>query len=340
MSKIKIGVCGASGYAGMELLTILRRLHDIEIDFLTSESQADVRVGDFDPRLTAFKDRNYVSMKSESIYKSVDVVFLALPHEAAAEATPRFLENGVKVIDLSAAYRIKDLAVFEKYYKFSHPSSPLIAEAVYGLCEHNRAAIKTARLVANPGCYPTSILMPLVPLLKNGVIKPEGIIIDAKSGFTGRGRKVDMPGLFNEFNENFYAYGIGNHRHRPEIEQQLSLAAKKNISVTFTPHVMPVDRGIYSTIYVDSPEDITTLVLDTLEDAYSHDKFVTVFRGTLPQVKWVAHTNECHIGAAYDKGSKRLVIVSAIDNLVKGAAGQAVQNFNIMTGRHESDGLI
>ncbi len=340
MKKIRVGVCGASGYGGVELLRLIARHPGLELAFITSESQSQKTVGEFEPSLTAYRDVPYVSIQDPSLTQNrADAVFLSLPHEASAEAAPKFLDSGMAVIDLSAAFRIRDLAVFEKIYQFRHPSAGLVPKAVYGLCETNRDAIRKADLVANPGCYPTSVLLPLIPLLKKKVIRPESVIIDSKSGFTGRGRKTDRAGLFGEMNENTYAYGVGTHRHRPEIAQELDAVYGKKLGVTFTPHILPVDRGILSTIYVYSREDCTAQVLDSLDEFYAGEPFVNVYRNNLPQMKWVAHTNDCSIGAAYDAETQQLVIVSVIDNLVKGAAGQAVQCLNIRFGLPETDGL-
>ncbi len=340
MKKLKVGVCGASGYAGLELLNILKKHPDVEVSYITSESHENVKVRDFEPSLIDYHDYAYLSMKDDSIYNNIDAVFLALPHEASAISAPKYLKNGVKVIDLSAAFRIKDIKTFEKTYKFTHPSPELIPEAVYGLTEIYRESIRNARLIANPGCYPTSALIPLIPLLKKKIIKPENIIIDSKSGFTGRGRKADIPSVFSELNENFYAYGIGTHRHKPEILQELNFAWGNNVAAAFTPHIMPIDRGILSTIYIHSDKNIIENVLETLIKFYQNEQFIKVFKNTLPQMKWVAHTNYNYIGAAYDSDSRNLIIVSVIDNLVKGAAGSAVQNFNVMSGIEETEGLI
>jgi N-acetyl-gamma-glutamyl-phosphate reductase len=340
MKKIKVGVNGASGYAGIELLTLLQKHSSVEVVYLTSEAQENKKVRDFEPSLVNYHNYTYTSMKDESIYKGLDAVFLSLPHEASAVAAPKYIKNNVRVIDLSAAYRIKDLKVFEKYYKFSHPHADYVAKAVFGLTEIYRDEIKKAELVANPGCYPSSVLLPLMPLYKKGLIQNSSIIVDSKSSPTGRGRKTDIAGLFYEMNQNHYAYGIGEHRHKPEMVQELSLAAGKDIKLTFTPHIIPVDRGIYSTIYIDSPEDITKPVLDALKDFYKDEPFIKIFDTVLPQLKWVSHTNACYIGAGYDQDNQKLVIVSTIDNLIKGAAGQAIQNMNVMFGFHETDGLL
>lgn len=340
MSKINTVICGATGYSGIELLKILARHDEVDVAHITSESKTGKKVVDINPELSVYADYTYKSIKNEAIYDNVHLAFLCLPHEPAAIAAYNFIQKGIKVIDLSAAYRIEDLPTFEKYYKFEHPHPELLEQAVYGLPELYRDKIKTAELVANPGCYPTGALLPLMPLLANKIISTDEVIIDSKSGFTGRGKKVDTAGLYCEMNENFYAYGLGEHRHRPEIAQELSKAAQKPIKTTFSPHVLPLDRGILSSIYIHSDTNTKAKVLEFLANYYKNDDFVTVLSDKLPQIKWVANTNNCYIGAGYDDETQKLIIVSAIDNLIKGASGQAVQNMNIMFGFEESKGLI
>jgi N-acetyl-gamma-glutamyl-phosphate reductase len=340
MDKIKAIVCGATGYSGMELLRLLSRHRYIEVVGVTSESSAGKTVGEITPSLVEYSNLVYSSIGEHSIYEGADIAFLCLPHEPAAVCAKHFLDGGTKVIDLSAAYRIKDLAVFQDVYRFTHPHPELVDNAVYGLCELYRDKIKEASLVANPGCYPTSALLPLLPLYANGIISNDEVIIDSKSGFSGRGKKIDLDGLFVEMNENFYAYNIGKHRHRPEITQELSRFADKNIKAVFTPHVIPLDRGILSTIYLDMDESGINKTLDFLSDFYKNEKFVKVMKDRLPQIKWVSYTNNVLIGAEYDYECGKLVIVSVIDNLVKGASGQALQNCNIMFGFEEAEGLI
>lgn len=340
MSKIRVGISGATGYTGIELMKILKKHSGVEIVYLTSENQAGKKVEEVEPSMTDFYGYEYISVKDDSVYNNIDAVFLALPHEVSAEITPKYLKKNIKVIDLSASYRIKDIKIFEKFYKFNHPSPDIIEKSVYGLPEIYYEKIKNADIIANPGCYPTSILLPLIPLYSGGFINNNNIIIDSKSGFSGRGRKTDIPGIFYEMNENFYAYNIGNHRHTPEINQELSLAAKKDIKVTFTPHILPIDRGILSTIYIKSEKDISIDILDYLTKFYSNKHFIKIFKNCLPQLKWVAKTNENHIGCSYDKNTNYLIIISTIDNLIKGASGQAVQNFNIMFGFNETEALL
>ncbi|OHD55822.1 MAG: N-acetyl-gamma-glutamyl-phosphate reductase [Spirochaetes bacterium GWF1_51_8] len=340
MDRIKIGVCGATGYSGIELLKLLKRHSYADVVFLTSETKAGKTVLEGEPSLTDYHGMKFLSAEDPSIYGIADAVFLCLPHEASAETAPKFLDKGAKVIDLSAAYRIEDTGLFEKVYKFSHPSPGLIRTAVYGLPEIYPEEVKKAALVANPGCYPTCVLMPVMPLLKDKTITADNIIADCKSGISGAGRKAVVERMYPEINENLYAYNIGTHRHRPEIAQELSKSAGKPVKVTFIPHVAPMDRGILSTIYIQGGEGIRDKVLDKLESFYHGKPFVKIYRDVLPQVKWATYTNKVLIGAQYDGETGYLVIVSAIDNLIKGAAGQALQNMNLMFGIPETEGLI
>ncbi len=330
MKKITAAVCGATGYSGVELLKLLANHPQVEVGVITSESKQGKRLGEQHPELIHYASMEYVSLEDKNAFKGIDVAFLCLPHEPAALAAKSLLDQGIKVIDLSAAYRIKDLNVFESTYKFTHPYPDLVEEAVYGLCEIYRDDIKTARLVANPGCYTTTALTPLIPLYQSGLLDQVSLIIDAKSGYSGAGKKLVETGLFAEVNENFYAYGIGNHRHRPEIVQELSFAAGKDIKVTFTPHIIPMDRGILATIYLEGMASRRSEVLQVLKDKYNQEPFIHIMEEGVPQAKWVAHSNDVMIGAMADKQTDRLVVVSVLDNLVKGASGQAMQNMNIL----------
>ncbi|URA11305.1 N-acetyl-gamma-glutamyl-phosphate reductase [Thermospira aquatica] len=340
MKTYRIGICGGSGYTGIELLKWLTRHPAFEVVFVTSESQAGKTIGSCEPYLFAYTDMVYITLDDATQRTDIDLVFLALPHEASAKVTPQFLAAGIKVVDLSAAYRIKNQQVFEKAYGFTHPSFPLTQEAVYGLPELSRESICQARLVANPGCYPTSILLPLIPLFKAGLIQNSTIIADSKSGFSGRGRKTDIPGLFSEMNENFYAYSVGNHRHHPEIVQELEATNFSPVSLIFTPHIMPIDRGMLSTIYVPFDTDPTQDIYDLWTKTYKDSPFVRIFRGKAPQIKWVQNTNEIHMSFTYLPSQKMGIILSSIDNLVKGASGQAIQNANLMVGLPDTLGLI
>jgi len=338
MKHYRVGICGGSGYTGIELLKWLRHHPAFEVGFVTSESQAGKPIGTCEPYLFDYADMVYTSI-DEIRPQDVDLVFLALPHEVSASVTPRFLEASVKVIDLSAAYRLKDQQVFEKAYGFSHPSFDLTRRAVYGLPEIDRTPIHQTSLVANPGCYPTSILLPLIPLLHEGLIQSDTIIADSKSGFSGRGRKTDIPGLFSEMNENFYAYSLGSHRHQPEISQEIAHHGGRPYHVVFTPHILPIDRGILSTVYIPFETNPTEEVYRAWEKWYTSSPFVRILRGKPPQIKWVQHTNEIHMSFTYLPEQKIGIVVSTLDNLVKGASGQAIQNANIMLGLPETTGL-
>ena len=339
MKKVKIAVCGATGYAGIELLRILANHPAAEVTVITSESKKGQKCGDINPDLLSFFDLSFQSLEDSGVYEKIDFAFLALPHEPAAYAAKRFLDAGTRVVDLSAAYRIKDLKIFEKTYRFKHPYPELVKEAVYGLCEVYRDKIVNARLIANPGCYTTASLLPLIPLFKKNILSNETVIIDAKSGFSGAGKKVNENSLFVEINENFFAYAVGTHRHRPEIAQELAFAAGRNIATVFTPHVIPMDRGILSTIYLPDSADKKDAVMQAWKAAYRKSAFITVMEDTLPCTKWVAGTDRVMMSAAVDKETKTLILVSVIDNLRKGAAGQAVQNMNLMLGLDETTGL-
>lgn len=330
MKEIKVAVCGATGYSGVELLKLLANHPHARVQVITSESRQGKKLGEQHPELLVYRDMEYVSLENSAAFQGIDVAFLCLPHEPAAHAARVLLDQGIKVIDLSAAYRIRSIPVFEAAYKFTHPFPDLIAQAVYGLCEINRDAIRQTRLVANPGCYTTAALTPLIPLYREGLVSQNSVIIDAKSGYSGAGKKLTEAGLFCEVNENFYAYGIGNHRHRPEIAQELSLAAGREIRVTFTPHIIPMDRGILATIYLENMAARHAEVLECLQTAYGREPFVHVMEQGVPMTKWVSHSNDVLIGMQPDRETGRLVLVSVLDNLVKGASGQAMQNMNIL----------
>ncbi len=340
MSTIKVGVCGATGYSGVELLKLLGQHPHVEVKFVSSESKQGQSLVESHPDLMQYSHLMYQSLEEEAIYDSIDLAFLCLPHEPAAIAAERFLKKGIKVIDLSAAYRIKDLQVFEDTYKFKHPHPELIEQAVYGLCEIYEDDIKQAKLIANPGCYTSTALLALIPLYRQGMVSQDSLIIDAKSGYSGAGKKATENSLYVEVNENFYAYGVGNHRHRPEIAQELSYAAGTGIKVTFTPHIIPMDRGILTTIYLEGMSHKQQEVLDTLESFYKPHPFVHILKDQLPRVKWVNHTNNVMIGAQPDHETGRLVLVSVLDNLVKGASGQAMQNMNILYGLDQTAGFM
>jgi len=338
---LKAAIVGASGYTGVELLRILHSHPEVAVTCVTSEQSAGKPISDVFPTLRGRCDIVLENLEPVGIAEKVDIVFTALPHKAAMEVVPTFLKMEKNVVDLSADYRLRDAAVYEQWYD-KHLNPEFLQEAVYGLPELRRAQIAEASLVANPGCYPTSVILGLAPLLKNKVIDPKSIIVDAKSGVSGAGRGAKVDGLYCEVNEGFRAYGVGGvHRHIPEIEQELSLLAGSPLAISFTPHLVPMDRGILSTIYSAPLGKVTAADLVTLYDAfYDGEPFVRVLpEGTFPSTAHVRGSNFCDIGIAVDQRTGRVIVVSAIDNLVKGASGQAVQNMNLMCGLPETLGL-
>ncbi len=337
----KVAICGGSGYTGIELLRILARHRHVRITAITSEKSAGKKLTDVFPHLRGYGDLAYEPLNKEKLLGRAYIFFLALPHGASQEAVNFFFRNGKKVVDLSADYRLRDPDTYEQWYGLPHEFKPALRKAVYGLPELYRKKIKRASLVANPGCYPTSAILGLMPAMRNRLIDVSAIVIDSKSGTSGAGRKADLAVSYCEVNEGFKAYGIGTHRHTPEIEQELSLLAGRPLTVNFAPHLLPVDRGILTTVYAPlagkvSPETVWKLFHDT----YRNEKFVRVMeKGTFPNVKNVRGTNYCDIGIKLVERTDTLIIVSAIDNLVKGASGQAVQNMNIMMGFNETEAL-
>jgi len=337
--KINVAVIGASGYSGLELVRILRSHPKVKITALTSERYAQQPYDRVFPSLLRLSGKTLEPLHPEKIAKKADFIFTALPHKEAMAVIPFFIDAGKKVVDLSADFRFKNCSLYEKWYQ-KHTAPHLLKTAVYGLPEINRSKIKSAVLVANPGCYPTGALISLFPLLKEAVISQQNIIIDSKSGVSGAGRSLNVTSLFCEASESFKAYSVARHRHQPEIEEQLSLAAKKPLAITFVPHLVPMNRGILSTIYADlkkplSPDEVRNV----FKKHYGKEKFVRIFPdGLLPQTGWVRGSNYCDMGFVLG-GRKKLIIITAIDNLVKGAAGQAIQNMNIMLGFKEDTAL-
>jgi len=338
---LKVAIVGASGYTGVELLRILHAHPEVAVTCVTSEQSAGRPVSDVFPTLRGRMDIPLENLEPVSIAEKVDVVFTALPHKAAMEVVPTFLKMGKDVIDLSADYRLRDAEVYGRWYD-KHLNPEVLEQAVYGIPELRRAEIAEASLIANPGCYPTSVILGLAPLLKGKVIDPASIIVDAKSGVTGAGRSAKVDNLYCEVNEGFKAYAVGGvHRHIPEIEQELSLLAGKDLNISFTPHLVPMDRGILSTIYCNPLGKVTASDLITLyETFYDGEPFVRVLpEGALPSTGYVRGSNFCDIGITVDARTGRIIVLSAIDNLVKGASGQAVQNMNLMCGLPETLGL-
>lgn len=341
MAKIKAAVVGASGYSGEELLRLLLRHDSCEISVITSRQNAGSKISDFFPRF-AGSSLVFSNPDADEIASKSDVAFLALPHGLAAEFAEPLLKKGLKVIDLSADFRLKDTAVYKKYYKEEHPAPALLKDAVYGLPERYRAQIRKASLIACPGCYPTSIILALAPLLENKLVSSENIVVNSLSGVSGAGRKVDLPYIFPECNESVRAYGVTGHRHLPEIEQELGAAASCGVKINFIPHLIPVNRGINSTIVADVAKDFSREKLEAAyRKAYSNEKFVRVLAyGKQPDTKYVTMSNYCDIGFSFDDHTGKLIVNSCIDNLTKGASGQAVQCMNIIFGLDESEGLL
>lgn len=336
----RIAVVGASGYTGVELLRLLSRHPEVQLVCVTSRQHAGQKVTDVFPSLQGSLELTFTDVDPSVLAQQADLVFTAVPHQTAMGMIPQLLEAGCRVVDLSADFRIRDVSVYEDWYQ-PHTAAELLAEAVYGLPELYRDQVPAARLVANPGCYPTSIALALAPLLEQELIDPATIIVDSKSGTSGAGRAAKVDTLFCEVNEGFKAYGLPRHRHTPEIEQTLTALANGAVTISFTPHLLPVNRGILSTCYASTKRTIT---LDAVHEVYAaryaDEPFVRVLpKGALPNVAQVNGSNFCDIGLVVDDRTGRVVVVSTIDNLVKGAAGQAVQNMNLMLGLKENAGL-
>ena len=338
LQMIRVGILGASGYSALELIKILLRHPEVKITALTTR-QTEVRsVGEVHPSLAGRLDLALENLSADQLSALTDCVFCCLPHGASASAVAELLPRGKKVIDLSADYRLNDPAEYKQWYAVDHPDPLRMPETVYGLPEIYRERIQTASLVANPGCYPTSAILALAPLLRAGAITPRGIIVDSKSGVTGGGREPKPAFHFPECNENVTAYGVGTHRHMPEIDQVLTDVADAEVRVVFTPHLIPMDRGILSTCYAEPTGEFNEKsLLGVLQDFYAGEPFVRLSQ-TLPATKHVSGTNFCDIAVRSVRG--RIIVLSAIDNLVKGASGAAVQNFNLMHGYPETTALL
>ncbi len=337
---IKVAIVGASGYTGVELLRLLLNHPRVEITCVTSRQNAGSPISSVFPSLLGRSELVFDPVDVELIASRAEMIFTALPHKAAMAVVPDLLKAGCKVVDLSADYRLKDAAVYEQWYQ-PHTSVDLLAEAVYGLPELYREQIKGARLVANPGCYPTSVALGLAPLLQGGLVDLASLIIDSKSGASGAGRSAKVGSLYCEVNEGFKAYGVASHRHTPEIEQTLGQLAGKPVVVSFTPHLLPVNRGILSTCYASlSASHSTAELIELYRQHYRNEPFVRVHpEGEMPNVAYVRGSNYCNIGLVSDGRTGRVIVVSVIDNLLKGAASQAVQNMNLMLGLDEDCGL-
>lgn len=337
---IKAGVLGATGYAGIETVRILSNHPMVKITYAASKTYAGKKISDVYPNLKNVCDILLTEVDTAKIKEKCDVVFTALPHGASKEVIPSLYEAGLKIIDLSGDFRYNDEKVYEKWYGTPHDCPSLLKKSVYGLCELHRNEIKNAQIIGNPGCYTTCSIMALAPLLAKGAIDTKNIIIDAKSGVTGAGRTTNLDYSFCECTENMRAYKIATHRHTSEIEQELSLIANEEILVSFTPHLVPLKRGILATCYANLKTDCTDDdIYNIFADFYKDEYFVRILKDALPETNHVAGSNFIDIGFKVDKRLKRVVVSSAIDNLFKGAAGQAVQNMNIMFGIDEKCGI-
>ena len=347
---IKVGIIGATGYAGAEIVRILMTHPEAKIIWYGSRSYVDQAFADVYKNFFEIVEDKCLDDNIEELSKQADVIFTATPQGYLAGILTEEILSNCKFIDLSADYRIKDVATYEKWYGIEHKSPKLIKEAVYGLCEINREKTKGKRLVANPGCYTTCSILTAYPLVKEGLIDPNSIIIDAKSGTSGAGRGAKLPNLFCEVNENMKAYGVTNHRHTPEIEEQLGYACGEELTLQFTPHLVPMNRGILATEYatlnkvtypdghVDYPDK--DMIMAAYHKYYDSEYFVRVLPyATCPETKWVEGSNFVDVSAIIDERTHRVVMMGALDNLVKGAAGQAVQNMNILFGLEENTGL-
>ncbi len=338
---IRVGIIGSTGYAGGELVRLLMNHKEAEIKWFGSRSYVDKKYADVYQNFFQIVDDKCMDDNMEALANEVDVIFTATPQGLCASLVNEDILNKVKIVDLSADFRIKDVATYEKWYGIEHKSSQFIEEAVYGLCEINREDVKKARLIANPGCYPTCSTLSIYPLAKEGLIDMSTVIIDAKSGTSGAGRGAKVDNLYCEVNENIKAYGVANHRHTPEIEEQLSYASGEEVLLNFTPHLVPMNRGILITAYATLKKDVTYEEVKAIYDKYyANEKFVRVLeKDVCPQTKWVEGSNYVDVNFKIDPRTKRIIMMGAMDNLVKGAAGQAVQNMNLMFGLKESEGL-
>jgi N-acetyl-gamma-glutamyl-phosphate reductase len=351
--SVRVAIVGASGYSGEELVRLLLRHPHVELVAVTSRQSAGQTIAQVFPKFAMHpvaRTLKFSDPDTTTLAQQAEIVFLALPHGVAAEFAIPLLQSGCRVIDLSADFRLKSAAVYKEFYAHDHPAPELLAQSVYGLPEVHGEAIRGARLVASPGCYPTSILLPTLPLLRDGLIRPTGIIADSMSGVSGAGRKAEVDYLFCECNESVRPYGVPKHRHLSEIEEQLSTAAGSPVVIQFTPHLIPVNRGILTTLYLAptdhlaSPEDVSALgarITASYAKAYSNAPFVRLLEGkALPDTKNVVGTNVVEIAWRLDPRTGRLIVMSAEDNILKGASGQAVQSLNLICGFPETAGLV
>lgn len=338
---MKVGIIGSTGYAGAEIVRILMNHPEAEIIWYGSRSYVDKKFSEVFGNMFQIVEDVCKGENISELSEKADVIFTATPQGLCASLVNEGILEKTKIIDLSADFRIKDVATYEKWYQINHPTPQFIPEAVYGLCEINRDKIKSARLIANPGCYPTCSFLSIYPLAKEGLIDMSSIIIDAKSGTSGAGRGAKVANLYCEVNESIKAYGVATHRHTPEIEEQLSYASGEDVVINFTPHLVPMNRGILVTAYANLKKDITEdEMFDIYHSYYDKEYFVRVLdKGICPETRWVEGSNFVDVGIKKDSRTNRVIMMGAMDNLVKGAAGQAVQNMNIMFGLDEACGL-
>ncbi len=338
---IKVGIIGSTGYAGQELVRILLQHKDAKIVWYGSKSYIDKKYYEVFQNMFELVDATCMDDNMEELARQVDVIFTATPQGLCASLLNEEILSKVKIIDLSADFRIKDVSIYEEWYGIEHKSPQFIEEAVYGLCEINREQVKKARLVANPGCYPTCTTLSIYPMLMEGLIDPHSIIVDAKSGTSGAGRAAKVGNLYCEVNESIKAYGVASHRHTPEIEEQLSYVADEALNINFTPHLVPMNRGILTTSYANLKKEVSYDEIKVIYDKYyKKEYFVRVLdKGICPETRWVEGSNFVDVNFVIDPRTKRIIMMGAMDNLVKGAAGQAVQNMNLMFGLEETTGL-
>ena len=341
-SMIKVGIIGATGYAGNELVRLLLQHKEAEIVWLGSRSYIDQKYAQVYQNMFQIVDDKCLDDNMEALAEAVDVIFTATPQGLCASLVTEDILKKVKIIDLSADFRIKDVSVYEQWYGITHKSPQFIDEAVYGLCEINRSQVPGARIVANPGCYTTCSILTAYPLVKEGIIDGSSLIIDAKSGTSGAGRGAKVANLYCEVNENIKAYGVASHRHTPEIEEQLGYAAGAPMTISFTPHLVPMNRGILVTAYATLTKEVTYEEVKAIYDKYyGEETFVRVLdKGVCPETRWVEGSNYVDINFKIDPRTNRIIMMGALDNLVKGAAGQAVQNMNLLFGLPENTGLM
>lgn len=338
---INCAIIGATGYTGIELIKILLRHPYVRLTCLTTRQKEPIPVRSLIPSLPKDIHLEITTFSFPEVKRKADVVFICLPHTEAMKSVKQFRDAGKIVIDLSADYRLKNIKDYQTWYKSKHLYPALLKQAVYGLTELNRAEVRKADLIANPGCYPTGIILGLAPLLRHKLVETDSVIVDAKSGVTGAGKKLNPETQFAELDENFYAYKVNRHQHVPEMLQALERVARKKISLTFVPHLLPIQRGILAVIYLEKKSKVTAAQVEkAYREAYANEPFVRIKpEGSFPALRDVQYTNFCDIGYMVDSKSNRIIVITAIDNLIKGASGQAVQNMNVRLGFPEEEGL-